>query len=378
MVIKIPELKSRYIPVQSTDHIIKSDVHWWKHTSPFVYPNVLINLLTVNKQQISDIRSNMDGELFLLTDSGGFQVISGKCNIDWKKSLQLQIDLNASKIFAFDKPPVKPKYKGSLSQFIYMTDEETKRIIEENLDVAIEQSLWLKDNYPLYREKFCYILHAKNYEHLLFNLELINKKIGDKYNEYFPGGVTYAIKASDNLLITIAARHAYETFVKKGIYVHFLGMGSFNKILILIRNEITTFDSSGMLQAVRINEILTPENYKTKMSVNTEDFMYDGQFCICPVCIDKDYNKLCKENATMVGRNLISHNLWHLLKQCVLLNSFRKDKYNELSNKLFKLNIDMQRCLNFCDDCDKNGFDITYNKYKHYLKKDETKQNTLF
>lgn len=27
---------------------------------------------------------------------------------------------------------------------------------------------------------------------------------------------------------------------------------------------------------------------------------------------------------------------------------------------------------------DKQGFDITYEKYKHFLKTDSTKQNTLF
>ena len=44
----------------------------------------------------------------------------------------------------------------------------------------------------------------------------------------------------------------------------------------------------------------------------------------------------------------------------------------------FKVNDDVKRSLEFCDDCDKMGFKVAYEKYKPFLKKDETKQGTLF
>ena len=380
MVPKIPKLKSRYIPVHSSAYVIESEIHWWKRTSPFVYPNVLINLLSCTKEQIDKLRSNSDEELFLLCDSGGFQVISGTCNIDWKHSLEKQIELGASKIFAFDKPPVKPKFQGSLSQFTYMTDLETRKIIEENLDVAIVQSLYLKENYPEERKKFCYILHGKNFSHLQYNLDLIEKKIGLKnYLEYFPGGITYAIKGSDILFITMSARHAYENFVKKGIYVHFLGMGSFNRMIILVRNEITTFDSSSILQGTRANMFINPIQLNNNLQISSTNISFESQFCLCPVCSRVDYHKLiAKGDLPMVGRHGISHNLWHTMSINTFLDSVKKNRYTEVVIQNFKINKDIKRCLEFCDFADKNGYDIAYEKYKHYLKKDETKQNTLF
>jgi hypothetical protein len=197
----IPKLSSRYIPVHSNTYVISSFIHWWKNTSPFIYPNVLINLLSCSKEQMDEIRKDSPNELFLLTYSGGFQVISGQCNLTWETSLLKQIELGASKIFAFDKPPVKPKFQGSLNQFTYMDDGEIKRIIEENMDVALKQSEYLKGKYPEEFKKFCYILHGKNIEQLDYNLELFKKKIDgiENYLSYFPGGIVYAAKSPDIL-----------------------------------------------------------------------------------------------------------------------------------------------------------------------------------
>jgi queuine/archaeosine tRNA-ribosyltransferase len=377
---KIPNLKSRYVPVHSNAYVISSEVHWWKKTSPFIYPYVLINLLTCSKEGIDKLRENSDEELFLLTDSGGFQVGSGTCNINWEESLLKQIELGASKIFSFDKP-VLTRDTDKLNIFKFLPDNEAKKIIDDNFEVALKQSQYLKEKYPNEFKKFCYILQGKSYEQLKYNIEIINKKLGgiNNYLNHFPGGIVYGAKGGDNLYIAISARHAYENFIKNGIYVHFLGMGSFIRLLILIRNEISTFDSSTILQATRVNDCMNPIDLKNSFQVSSENYLFTNQFCLCPVCNNVDYIKFINEDKlTMVGRHLIGHNLWHTLSINVLLDALPKDKYTDFVVKNFKINEEVKRCLDFCDDCDKIGFEIAYEKYKPYLKKDDTKQNSLF
>jgi queuine/archaeosine tRNA-ribosyltransferase len=375
---KIPKLSSRYIPVHNKTYAINDGIHWWRSDSYFNYPNVLINLIGTSKEEIEKLRGDSK-DLFLLTDSGGFQVISGKCDLTWETSLLKQIELGASKIFAFDKPPVKPLFEGSLNQFIYMSDEETKRIIEENIKVALIQSEYLKKNYPEDFKRFCYIVHGKSKEQIEYNLILFDKYLGgrDNYSKFFPGGIVYASKSKDILFITIAARHAYENFIKKGIYVHFLGLGSFSRILILIRNKITTFDSSSVLQGARANDFVNPLDITNSLQILTDDFCFEKSFCTCPVCSSVNYNELIEKNIP-IGRYFIAHNLWHLLKINVMLDSIPLNKYTEIVSKLYKVRDVVKIALDFCDCADQYGFEVAYEKYKHHLKKDETKQKTLF
>lgn len=377
---KIPELKSRYIPVHGgLGHLSK--MHWWKNNSFFIYPSVLMNLEQFNSTQMEEVRANSSEELFLLCDSGGFQVITGTCSLNWETSLLKQIELGATKIFAFDKPPVKPKFEGSLNEFTYMNEKELKEIIEDNISVALKQSSYLKEKYPDELNKFCYIMHGQTIEHFNYNLEVLKNKYGitlDNYLDYFPGGVVYAAKNTDILMISMSARHAYENFIKRDMYVHFLGMGSLNRMFVLIRNEITTFDSSTILQGVRANTIINPLNTNSVIQIKSDSKILDHKFCSCPVCINVDYKKMKEENPANIARYFCVHNLWYILKSNLFLNSIPNEIYTETVLKNFKLNEKTTRALEFCDECDVIGFDLAYNKYKHFLKKDETKQKSLF
>ena len=62
----------------------------------------------------------------------------------------------------------------------------------------------------------------------------------------------------------------------------------------------------------------------------------------------------------------------------IFLDSIPKDNYTTIIIKNFKISDDVKRSLEFLDCCDQYGFNIAYNKYKHYLKKDITKQTSLF
>ena len=189
---KTENLKSRYIPVGKLSFSDKK-LEWWNKDSYFYYPYVLVNLLLFKNNKIAH---GFEKENFLLTDSGGFQVISGTCDYDYKKSLQQQLNIGASKLFAFDKPPLKKKTETSNAVFIDMGYDEAKKIIENNLDVALKQSQYLQIHHPDRVKDFYYVMRGSTKEMLDYNLELIREKIGGPtdFKKYFGGGVSNSRK----------------------------------------------------------------------------------------------------------------------------------------------------------------------------------------
>lgn len=377
MTINIPPLTSRYIPVYSASFKIRNNLSWWDEGDEFLYNNILLNLDTISEEDIPKL--NFPKDMFLLTDSGGFQVIRGNCNYDWKSSLQKQIQLNATKIFSFDIPPVT-RANENTNNFIVMTEEETKKIIDTNIEVALKQSQWLKENHPESFKRFCYIAQTTSYETLMYNFKKLKELIGkDNYSLYFPGGLVCSGKVEDPVFYAITTKYLEINFIRKGVYVHYLGIGSFQKMLLMVRNSITTFDSSNVLGGAMRWDMYNPiNNVNTLSRMSKIEFPFIKQFCICPVCRNQDYNKLLVDNPELVGRIFIKHNLWYQLQMNMLLDAIDKKIYTDFAKENFKLNDRTKIALDFCDYSDKTTFDIAYDKYKHYLKKDGTKQDTLF
>lgn len=373
---KIPHLDSRYIPVGNL-YPIEQDIIWWKENSDFTYPYILLNLDTVTRENLDKYEINDD--VFLLTDSGGFQVIRGMGDYTWETSLLKQIELRATKIFSFDIPPVR-RLNETQNIFVPYELQKTKEIIRENLVVALKQSAYLKEKYPESLNRLCYILQATSYELLEYNINLINELCGgiEGYRQYFPGGIAYSIKTEDILLYAMAAKHANDYFIKQGIYVHFLGMGSFNKMLVIIRNKISTFDSSNALRGAinwsSNNPLVPMESFISSIS----DYYFNKQFCLCPTCMKINYPQLMKDSPELIGRNLVKHNLWHSLMMNIFLDSLKLDKYSKIVKELFKPADNICAALDYIDDADKMGLSQAYKKYEPYLKKNKSKQQSLF
>lgn len=376
--ITIPDMKSKYIPVTSFSK--NMDSYWWEKENEFFYPYTLINLDTTNKEGLE--KHNITKDTFLLTDSGGFQVMRGICDLNWVSSLTKQIDLNATKIFSFDIPPVKRK-NDSRNTFIPFEDKKIREIIEKNIDVALLQRDFLKENHPEYLNRFCYVLQATKKQDLDFNIQKLDEKIGMKnFSKSFPGGISYSMKTSDILNYGFALQHAKDNFIKKNIYVHFLGMGSFYKMLLIIKNGIDTFDSSNAHRAYRW-EFYNPTrlcdigNY---FVTSSKDFMFSHNFCFCPTCRKIDMVEMGKNNPSKLGVILSKHNLWHILKMCYFLNSIRKDKYTEIAKEIFRLSDNVKQTLEMMDYADEYGLDTAYNKYKFkvQIEKQHTKQTNVF
>ncbi len=374
--LNINNLKSRYIPVHALSFISKNNCQWWNDDASFLYPNVLLNLNTFTPEES---KKYIPENVFLLTDSGGFQVISGQCNFDWKESLQKQIDLNATKIFSFDIPPVKRKTEG-YNIWISMEEKEVKKIIEKNVDTAILQSNWLKENKPDRLERFCYVMQATSVYTMKYNLEYIDSKIGiENYSKYFPGGIVASCKSQDILLYAIVARYLYENFIQKGIYVHYLGIGSFYKMIITIRNELTTFDSSNVLRGLTNWEVYNPIITYRKFKITKDNFFTFKQFCNCPNCSKTNFNQLLKEEKYVdIGCNFVLHNLYHHLQMNAFLDGIDKSQYTKIITENFKLPENVIIALKFCDECETLGFEMALEKYKFYLKQDDSKQKRLF
>lgn len=378
--ITVPELNSRYIPVFHVNYVLADNINWWRDDALFNYPYVLFNLETFNPSQKEILGINKD--LFLLTDSGGFQAIRGDVNLTWESSLQKQIDLGATKLFAFDKPPVKRTVEGQ-NIFEGIELDKYKKQVEENLDVAIQQSNWLKIHYPERVKDFCYVLHASSKELLDYNIKLIEDKLGsfDKYKEYF-GGVCYAIKKSDYIFFTTCAAHAKKWFKDNGMYIHFLGVGSSNKMMILVYYGIDTFDSSNALRGAIAwsvsHPVMTYELLEFPRDEEGIKYPFTKQFCLCPICQNIDYKKMLETKRTKVGRWFVAHNLWKILHLNVLLDSLEKNLYTNFIRSNFRINNDIKQSLDYMDAIDKDGLETAYDKFKHYQKKDEVLQGRLF
>ena len=115
-------------------------------------------------------------------------------------------------------------------------------------------------------------------------------------------------------------------------------------------SDVCSSDLSSILQGTRANQLYNPLEVKKYMQFKSDDFLPTKQFCLCPVCMETNYNKLVDENnLSMIGRKFISHNLWHILKINVFLDSLPLNKYTETINDNFKLSDNIKRCLDFCD-----------------------------
>ena len=90
------------------------------------------------------------------------------------------------------------------------------------------------------------------------------------------------------------------------------------------------------------------------------------------------YNKMIEEKVEYVGQYIFVHNVYQLIKFNVFLDSIKLEEYTKTINEFCSINAEVQMCLEYCDYADKVGFDIAYEKYKHFGKIDKTKQKRLF
>ena len=379
----VKNLKSKYIPVGKLDLYDDNLNFWDEKKGLFYYPYMLVNL-----QQLKNHKSTygISDDVFFLNDSGGFQVISGTCNYDWKDSLKQQLKIGSTKIFAFDRPPLIKKSETSNADFNLMDLDTTKNCILENIEVALKQSEYLKINAPDKIKDFFYVMHGSSKELLDFNLVELEKRIGnldENYTKYF-GGACYSVKVGGNEFIKLATfcLHAKHHFISKGLPVHILGLGSFYRMMLMIRTEITTFDAATALSGVTywnyINNINLNKGVGFISDLNKEHWPFDGMICDCPVCSNYDFNELIKTKPEKVGLYIFIHNVYQMVRFNIFLDNIKKENYTSVVSSWCAIPEALKTALEYCDYSDKYGFEIAYSKYKHYASADKTKQKGLF
>jgi len=367
--LKIPEMKSSYIPVGSTMYA-RRGMHWWKNDSPFKYPFLLLNLEEMTSCEATKEELGIPEDVNFATDSGGFQVIRGTCKMDWKESIEKQIRLGANMLFSFDTPPVRRMdNSGDNNFFEELPVDEYYKLVKSNFDVACEQSDWLKKNHPEKVKQFYYVLHSCDKRSLDYNLQLMEEKFGSvaNYKEHF-GGVCYSIKKSDIFFFATTIIHANNYFIKNGVRVHFLGIGAVAKFIYLVKGKVTTFDSSNAISGIMRNQYFYPVNKRLGGSnvVTTSNKYYEYLPCFCPACRAGDsLFKEWKEVKTDVCVNFSLHNLYRLLQEVYFLNSLKDENYNEIVSDCYGLEPEKKLILEYIDYYFKNGFEQAYEKFKH-------------
>lgn len=260
------------------------------------------------------------------------------------------------------------------------------RNVIENIEVALLQSQYLRENHPDRIKDFFYIMHGSSKELLDFNLQELEKRIGnlkDNYKTHF-GGACYSVKVegTDFVGLTTYALHARKHFINNDLPVHFLGLGSFYRMIILVRNEITTFDAATALSGVEYWNFVNHANLTKGStfigSLSKSDWPFDKQFCDCPVCSRVDYNKMIIEKPEKVGLYIFAHNVYQMAKFNIFLDSIKKEEYTKVIKEWCDIPDKLKIALEYCDYADKEGFETAYQKYKHFHNVDRTKQGGLF
>jgi len=292
--------------------------------------------------------------------------------------LKKQIEIGATKIFAFDKPPIY-KLNESNSQFRVMDYDTTKEIIKNNIDVALLQSNYLQINNINKVKDFYYIMHGNSKELLDYNIQLLEQNIGmNNFKKYF-GGVCYGSKDTDKILFTTVLLHANEYFTKNNIPVHILGAGSPIKILLMVRTKMNTFDSATAISGLIRWDYFNRFNPFKKIKLTQKNFKVTDGVCACKSCININFKQsLDEKKFSDIGAAFTLHNLILIIEFIEFLKSIEINQYTETIVEAFNIGKKTLNCLEYIDYSEKNGFERAYERYKYYINNDETKQKSLF
>jgi len=350
------DMRSKYIPVQS-NYGYSRWIHWWKPDSPYYYPYVLVNIEQEGNDNIRE-KFELSNDVQLFRDSGGFQVITGTCKLNKWDSLTKQIKTGANKLFAFDTPPVKQIAPNVYSQ---IEGDEYYKILESNFKIALEQSNFLKEHFPERLKDFYFVLHAKDKLSLDFNMNLIKETCGDFKKDF--GGVCYSIKKDNIFTFGEFCTHARINFEDKGIPAHFLGASGSFKMIYMIKERISTFDSTAVLYGLKRNVIYIPIATNRRISNPRDEPLFDKQYCDCPACSRPEYYP--KEEYLYVV-----HNLYAKLRENLFLCGIKESKYNETVIDIYNLKDEKKEVFEYMDMIKKDGFEEAQHIYRHSISKE--------
>ncbi len=300
-----------YIPsILLSEKLYTSNIHdeqpasW--NNNIWRYNKILVSAYHAKEVDNVKEKFNFNDDMFILGDSGGFQVVTLGGNITQKEVIEWQ-KRNCTAGLILDRPPY---YYGGGANF---SGTPTKQFFNECLNKTYNNAKYAIENKE---DLFLYgVIQGETYSQMCEWYEKIHSLEND--NLKFDGWALSPKPSNDPVKIALYGILVHEYNISTPI--HILQVSSKGGIIVsaLLRYQlqrVVTIDSSTSTVSARYGSIINPIhpgailNIKDLLKNNGEK----GWFCNCPICkaLDISIDKI-KSNEYMKYLNL--HNLYQIV-----------------------------------------------------------------
>ncbi len=283
----------------------------------------------------------MNCKLPILTDSGGFQVMSlSKLNkIDREKGAIFNSHIDGKKFILSPEESIKIQ-KGLNSDIVMVMDEcpkktKDKKRIKESLDLSMYWAKRSKDEFGLNKQKALFgIIQGGLFNDL--RLQSLNKLIDIKFDGYALGGL--AVGETQNEMFKVL--DAVKKHIPKNKPRYLMGVGTPSDILGAVMRGIDMFDCVLPTRSGRTGLAFT---WKGRINIRNSKFKYDNS-PLDKNCKKFDLNKYSKNylnhlfntNEILASMILTLHNInfYQELMQSIR-NNIKKGTLERFHRKYF-------------------------------------------
>ena len=283
----------------------------------------------------------MNCKLPILTDSGGFQVMSlSKLNkIDREKGAIFNSHIDGKKFILSPEESIKIQ-KGLNSDIVMVMDEcpkktKDKKRIKESLDLSIYWAKRSKDEFGLNKQKALFgIIQGGLFNDL--RLQSLNKLIDIKFDGYALGGL--AVGETQNEMFKVL--DAVKKHIPKNKPRYLMGVGTPSDILGAVMRGIDMFDCVLPTRSGRTGLAFT---WNGRINIRNSKFKYDNS-PLDKNCKKFDLNKYSKNylnhlfntNEILASMILTLHNInfYQELMQSIR-NNIKKGTLERFHRKYF-------------------------------------------
>lgn len=313
---------SAYIPASSDIYRFKRGLSWWRDDGFFKYPYLLVSAY-YGIREGNDFRTkyNIPDDVMLITDSGGFQIVTQDKYINPIDVLRWQEAINSYAGLILDHPPydIAPDtfFFGKLKDF-----ELNMKRTAENTNIA--------------------------YDNRKTDMELLGVIQGDTWdrltkwfnamNQNMDGWSIKPNPSYEPMKVAMAGAFAIENFPDKPL--HILQVSGTNTMAIAVYitkyfKQQVTFDSSSYARGAMGREYLIPFSLSQKLIFGNTGHRVDILPCNCPVCSSIKPEELWG-SGTIPGALISLHNLYWYITYSSTLQSLLKydDLFMEFVNRI--------------------------------------------
>jgi hypothetical protein len=349
----------------------KQELGWWKPTSIFKYPRILISAHYGQDwpQLRNDLEFPDDG--LIIGDSGGFQLMSLK---EWSKK---DIHIDPVKVFEWQKNNCNIGFPLDYPPF-----EDSEEAFNKSISISDKNFQIAEDLYEIYLQD---CLREEQTPMKLYNVlqgyGFDKRKLdrwytmASKYKNMTNTGWAFGLKPwATPINIAYQAMYMFEKGFKENF--HFFAVSGSKTIPVMCYlaryiDNITS-DSSGWAQGAMQRKYFMPGYFgKYELFFGTNNAAEINTLpCKCPICekVGKNVSLLSSQGSAPGG--IISlHNLYQLIQFSTLCNSLKDDQqiFKEFVKKMF--DSEVITAIEFIDYSLEKGFENACIKFqKHFYK----------